>query len=90
MSLKGPSVAYMKGQYGTVADLLAKKRLVLGWSNYYFVFFPKNRRLYQYRSELVCCILMRERLLRGGSFELRPRVHNGSATLAGSEVTSFA
>ena len=53
MSLKGPSVAYMKGQSGTVASLLAKKRLVLGWSNYYFIFFPKNRRLYQYRSELV-------------------------------------
>ena len=53
MSLKGPSVAYMKGQSGTVANLLAKKRLVLGWSNYYFVFVPKNRRLYQYRSELV-------------------------------------
>lgn len=52
MSLKGPSVAYMKGQSGTVANLLAKKRLVLGWSNYYFVFVPKNRRLYQYRSEL--------------------------------------
>jgi hypothetical protein len=53
MSLKGPSVAYMKGQSGAVANLLAKKRLVLGWNNYYFVFFPKNRRLYQYRSELV-------------------------------------
>lgn len=53
MSLKGPSVAYMKGQFGTMASLLAKKRLVLGWSNYYFIFFPKNRRLYQYRSELV-------------------------------------
>lgn len=59
MSLKGPSVAYMKGQSGAVASLLAKKRLVLGWNNYYFVFFPKNRRLYQYKSELdsspLCC-----------------------------------
>ena len=53
MSLKGPSVAYMKGQSGTLISVLAKKRLVLGWTDYYFAFSPKNRRLYQYRSELV-------------------------------------
>ena len=53
MSLRGPSVAYMKGQSGAVGSVLAKRRLVLGWNHYYFVFFPKHRRLYQYRSELV-------------------------------------
>ncbi len=50
---EGPSVAYMKGQVGALISLLARKRLVLGWTYYLFILSPNNRKMYQYRSELV-------------------------------------
>ena len=50
---QGPSVAYMKGQEGALISLLARKRLVLGWTYYLFVLAPNSRKIYQYRSELV-------------------------------------
>ncbi len=49
----GPSVAYMKGQEGALISPLAKKRVVLGWTYYIFVLSAPNKKLYQYRTELV-------------------------------------
>jgi len=48
-------VAYMKGQVGALISLLARKRIVLGWTYYVFVLVPNNRKIYQYRTELVRC-----------------------------------
>lgn len=53
-AMQGPSVAYMKGQQGALISPLAKKRVVLGWTYYTFVLSTPNKKLYQYRSELVC------------------------------------
>ena len=52
-ALKGPSVAYMRGQEGALISPLAKKRMVLGWTYYIFVLSNPNKKLYQFRTELV-------------------------------------
>ncbi len=52
-ALQGPSVAYMRGQEGVLISPLAKRRVVLGWTYYIFVLSSTNKRLYQYRTELV-------------------------------------
>ena len=52
--MSGPSVACMKGEQGVLISLLAKRRpLALGWSYGVFALSPKNRKLYQFKSELV-------------------------------------
>lgn len=50
-AFQGPSVAFMRGQEGALISLLAKRRIVLGWTYYTFVLSPSST-LYQYRSEL--------------------------------------
>ena len=53
-AMSGPSVACMKGEQGVLISLLAKRRpLALGWSYGVFALSPKNRKLYQFKSELV-------------------------------------
>ncbi len=51
--LQSPSVAYMKGQDGVLLSLLARKRMVLGWTYYLYALCPTSKKIYQYRSELV-------------------------------------
>ena len=53
-AMLGPSVAYMKGQKGTLISLLAKKRqLSLGWAYGVFALSSTNKTIYHFRSELV-------------------------------------
>ena len=52
-AMLGPSVAYLKGEQGTVISLLAKKRSLVGWSYFVFALAPSSKTLYQFRSELV-------------------------------------
>lgn len=52
-AMSGPSVAYMKGEQGTLISLLAKRRpLALGWSYGVFALSSKNKKIYQFKSEL--------------------------------------
>ena len=53
-AMSGPSVAYMKGEQGTLISLLARRRpLALGWSYGVFALSSKNKKIYQFKSELV-------------------------------------
>lgn len=62
--MSGPSVAYMKGEQGSLISLLAKRRpLALGWSYYVFALSSANKKIYQFRSELVCLQLLHDNVL---------------------------
>lgn len=53
-AMSGPSVAYMKGEQGTLISLLAKKRtLSLGWGYGVYAVSSANKKMYQFKSELV-------------------------------------
>lgn len=51
-AMQGPSVAYIKGEQGTLISLLARKKPVIGWTYNVFALSPSNKMLYQFKSEL--------------------------------------
>lgn len=52
-AIEGPSATYLKGQEGSLSDVLYKRRTVIGWIQYYFILSPVKKVLYQFRTELV-------------------------------------
>ena len=53
MALQGPSVAFMKGEAGSLISLLARKKPIVGWSYYVFALSSVTKTLFQFRSQLV-------------------------------------
>lgn len=51
-AIEGPSATYLKGQEGSLSDVLYKRRTVIGWIQYYFILSPVKKVLYQFRTEL--------------------------------------
>lgn len=52
-AMQGPSVAYLKGEEGVLISQLALKRSVLGWNYNIYALSPNNKKVYQFKTELV-------------------------------------